>query len=57
MHDILVRGVRDKEVIERMATIGAEITPSASPAEFAAFVRSEHAKWGEVIRKAGVKSE
>jgi tripartite-type tricarboxylate transporter receptor subunit TctC len=57
MHDILVKGVREKEVTERMATIGAEITPSASPAEFAAFVRSEHAKWGEVIRKAGVKAE
>jgi len=43
--------------MERMATIGAEITPSASPADFAAFVRSEHAKWGEVIRKAGIKAE
>ncbi|HWI35982.1 MAG TPA: tripartite tricarboxylate transporter substrate-binding protein [Burkholderiales bacterium] len=57
MHDILVKGVRSKEVVERMASIGAEITPSASPAEFAAFVRTEHAKWGEVIRRAGVKVE
>jgi len=52
-----VKGVRDKEVMERMATIGAEITPSASPADFATFVRTEHAKWGEVIGKAGVKAE
>src|SRR4051812_39027901 len=57
MHDVLVKGVRDREVVERMATIGAEITPSASPADFAAFVRTEHAKWGDVIRKAGVKAE
>ena len=57
MHEILVKGVKEKDVVERMATIGAEITPSASPAEFAAFVRAEHAKWGEVIRNAGVKAE
>ena len=57
MHDALVRGVKDKDVIERLSTIGAEITPSASPEAFAAFVRAEHAKWGEVIRKAGIKAE
>jgi tripartite-type tricarboxylate transporter receptor subunit TctC len=57
MHEILVRGVKEKDVVERMSAIGAEITPSASPAEFAAFVRAEHAKWGEVIRKAGIKAE
>lgn len=57
MHEILVKGVKDKDVADRMASIGAEVTPSASPAEFAAFVRAEHAKWGEVIRKAGVKAE
>ena len=57
MHDILVKGVKEKDVVERMATIGAEITPSASPQEFVKFVHAEHAKWGEVIRKAGVKAE
>jgi tripartite-type tricarboxylate transporter receptor subunit TctC len=57
MHEILVKGVKEDDVVQRMATIGAEITPSASPAEFAAFVRAEYAKWGEVIRKAGVKAE
>jgi tripartite-type tricarboxylate transporter receptor subunit TctC len=57
LHEVLVRGVTEKDVVERMSTIGAEITPSASPAQFAAFVRIEHAKWGEVIRKAGIKAE
>src|SRR3954468_3725629 len=57
MHEILVKGVKEKDVVERMSTIGAEITPSASPAQFAAFVHAEHAKWGEVIRKAGIKAE
>jgi tripartite-type tricarboxylate transporter receptor subunit TctC len=57
MHDILVKGVKEKDVVERMSSIGAEITPSASPEEFAKYVRAEHAKWGEVIRKAGVKAE
>jgi tripartite-type tricarboxylate transporter receptor subunit TctC len=57
MHAALVAGAKEKDVVDRMSTIGAEITPSASPAEFAAFVRAEHAKWGEVIRKAGIKAE
>ena len=28
-----------------------------TPEEFAAFIRSEHARWGEVIRNAGIKLE
>lgn len=29
----------------------------SSPGEFAAFVRDEHARWGEVIRKADIRAE
>lgn len=28
-----------------------------TPEQYAAFVREEHAKWGRVIREAGIKME
>jgi tripartite-type tricarboxylate transporter receptor subunit TctC len=56
MNEILVKGLRDREVIERFAGIGAEVLPS-TPEEFTEFIRAEHARWGEVIRRAGIKLE
>jgi len=39
---------------ERFAAIGAE--PSArTPEQFAELIRTEHAKWGDVVRRAGAK--
>jgi tripartite-type tricarboxylate transporter receptor subunit TctC len=31
--------------------------PSASPAEFAAYIRREHERWGKVIKDANIKPE
>jgi tripartite-type tricarboxylate transporter receptor subunit TctC len=56
MNDIIVKGLKSKEVIERLAVIGAEVLPT-TPEEFAAFIRAEYDRWGEVIRKAGIKVE
>jgi tripartite-type tricarboxylate transporter receptor subunit TctC len=56
MNEILVKGLRDREVIERFAGIGAEVLPS-TPEEFMEFIRAEHGRWGEVIRRAGIKLE
>ncbi len=56
MNAILVRGLKEKEVVERLAAIGAEVLPT-TPEEFAAFIRAEYERWGEVIRKAGIKVE
>ncbi|MEO7404500.1 MAG: tripartite tricarboxylate transporter substrate-binding protein, partial [Burkholderiales bacterium] len=39
---------------ERYALIGDDPTPT-SPEQFANFIRSEHAKWGDVVRKSGTK--
>lgn len=41
---------------ERFAAIGAEPV-NTTPEQFAALVRSEHAEWGEVIRRARAKIE
>ena len=46
----------DGEVKKRLATEGAEPLPS-SPAQYAADIANEQAKWADIIRKAGVKGE
>lgn len=42
------------EVKERFAANGLDVA-SSTPAEFAAFIRSEIAKWGKVAREANIK--
>jgi len=37
--------------------LGSSVRLSASPEEFAAFVRAENAKWGELVRLSGAKVE
>ena len=39
---------------ERHALVGDDPAPS-TPEQFASFIRSEHAKWGDVVRKSGTK--
>ena len=45
-----------REVIEYMVADGAE-PAGDSPEKFAAYIRSEHAKWAKVIRTAGIKKD
>lgn len=40
----------------RLASEGVDVL-SASPAQFAEYVRSEVAKWGKVVRQAGIRAE
>ncbi len=56
MNEALVKGMQSKEVVDRFTAIGA-IIHTSTPDEFAAYIKSEHARWGEVIRKAGIKLE
>jgi tripartite-type tricarboxylate transporter receptor subunit TctC len=49
----IVAILADKEVVQRLATIGFE-EAGGTPAEFAARIRSEVAKWAKVIRDAGI---
>jgi tripartite-type tricarboxylate transporter receptor subunit TctC len=42
------------DVNERALSAGAEPAPS-SPEEFAAYIREETKKWGEVVKSAGIK--
>jgi tripartite-type tricarboxylate transporter receptor subunit TctC len=43
-------------VRERLAATGTEPL-SSTPEQFADYIKREIAKWGDVIRKAGVKAD
>jgi tripartite-type tricarboxylate transporter receptor subunit TctC len=48
--------LRRPEMVEKLAIDSSEPLPS-SPERFAEFLRAEHAKWGSLIRDAGIKLE
>jgi len=48
------RALEDPEFIAHMRQAGVEPAKDTSPAEFAAFIASEIALWGEAVRTAGV---
>jgi tripartite-type tricarboxylate transporter receptor subunit TctC len=52
----LVKIMHAPQVKERLAGLGTDPLTS-TPEEFAAYIRQEIAKWGDVIRKAGLKAE
>jgi tripartite-type tricarboxylate transporter receptor subunit TctC len=52
----IAKATRSAEVIERFRNDGT-IAVGSTPAEFAAFIHKEQARWGEVVRKSGVKAE
>jgi tripartite-type tricarboxylate transporter receptor subunit TctC len=56
VHAETVKLLAQPDVKERLATLGAEGVGSA-PAEFAAFVRAEIAKWARVVKQAGLQPE
>ncbi len=51
-----IRALRSADVAKHMANEGAEIVAS-SPAQFAAYIKSETEKWGRVIKAAGIKPQ
>lgn len=46
--------LKDPEVLARLDAIGAVAAPG-SPAQFGAFMKDQSARWGKVIKDAGVK--
>ena len=50
----LTEVLKDKEIQQRFADVGAQPVGS-TPAEFAAYLKKEDAKWGEVVRKGQIK--
>jgi tripartite-type tricarboxylate transporter receptor subunit TctC len=52
----LVKVMHSPELKEKLAATGTDPLTS-TPEEFAAYLKREIAKWGDVIRKAGVKAD
>jgi len=53
IHDETVKALRAPEVRDRLTAQGANVVGN-SPEEFAAFIRAERARWGKVVRDAGI---
>jgi tripartite-type tricarboxylate transporter receptor subunit TctC len=56
IHDGVARALQTREVRDRLTGDGAEPVGS-TPEQFAAFIRAEMAKWGKVIKAAGIKAD
>jgi tripartite-type tricarboxylate transporter receptor subunit TctC len=56
LHQEVAHALRQPDVAERAASLGLDLVGSP-PAAFAAFQKTEIAKWGEVIRTAKIKVE
>ncbi len=57
LHADAGRALKDPEVRKRFVAEGSDIATSASPDEFAAYIRSDEAKWAKVVKGAGLKPE
>ena len=49
------KAAKQPSVAERFAVDSAEAVGS-TPQEYAAFIATEQARWGDVVRKAGIKA-
>lgn len=56
LHGELLRALGTTEAREWFTAQGAEVVGD-SPQEFASLIRDEHARWGAIIREAGIKAE
>jgi tripartite-type tricarboxylate transporter receptor subunit TctC len=56
LHKEIVAALRDPAMLERFAKSGARLVGD-TPQEFAAQIRAERARWGEIIKAAGIKAE
>lgn len=54
LHAAVARALADPDIKKRFLEESTTPMPSTSPEEFAAFIRSEKAKWAKVIDEAGI---
>ena len=54
LNQIATEAMRSPDVIEKLASQGAILSPTSSDA-FAAYIKSEIDKWGKVVQAAGIK--
>lgn len=54
-HAAMSKAMRTPQVEQRLRAVGALPRYSASPEEAATYMRTEYARWGEIVRRSGVK--
>lgn len=57
LHAEALRAMNRPDTVERFAKTGVQVSTSASPEEFAAFVKMETEKWGAIIRAIGATAD
>jgi tripartite-type tricarboxylate transporter receptor subunit TctC len=57
MHAEILKAIADPQVLRGMESSGTNVSPNASPEEFAAYVRGESEKWGKIVKLSGAKVE
>lgn len=57
IYQALKKTLDDPEIKDIFQKEGMIVAPSISPKEFRSFMSAEGAKWGEIIREAGLKKE
>jgi tripartite-type tricarboxylate transporter receptor subunit TctC len=56
LYDAAAKALQKNEVREKFALIGTDVAPM-NPAQLAAFIRSEIAKWAVLVKQAGIQPE
>jgi tripartite-type tricarboxylate transporter receptor subunit TctC len=56
LHAEIVRSLKSSEVRDRLHGLGADVVGN-SPEEYSQFIQNEIAKWGKVIKAAGIRAE
>jgi tripartite-type tricarboxylate transporter receptor subunit TctC len=57
LHAGILKALQEPETRRPLVDDGMEVSPSASPADFAALIRSDLDKWVKVVKRAGLKLE
>jgi tripartite-type tricarboxylate transporter receptor subunit TctC len=55
LFDEFTRALRHPALVERFNAAGLEVTPSASPETFTAFIKSEIERWAPIVKKSGAR--
>ena len=57
LHKAVVTAAHDPQVVKLFTDSGADMSPSASPEEFAGVIRAEVRKWATLVKTAGIVPE
>ena len=55
IYDEFLKAMRNPKLIDRYNGAGLEVTPSASPEAYTAFIKAEIARWAPVVKASGAR--